>query len=89
MGEDLALKTEDSDVKIAIVKPSGLISNFRVSLVWSCSLMRTTACFTMAIASSLLAHSAATLDPRASAAINDATDSEVDVRGIMIFSSRF
>jgi hypothetical protein len=43
------------------------------------------ACFTMAIASYLVAHSAAMLGPRASAAINDATDSEIAVRGIMIF----
>jgi hypothetical protein len=40
---------------------------------------------TMAIASSLVAHSPAMTGGPANAAINDATDSTVDVRMIMIF----
>jgi hypothetical protein len=47
--------------------------------------MKTTARLTMAIASSLVAHSAAALGPKVKAAINNATDGKVDVRAIMTF----
>src|SRR5262249_37280591 len=47
--------------------------------------MMTTARFTKAIASSLVAHSPAAPGAPANAPINDATDSTVDVRIIMIF----
>jgi hypothetical protein len=47
--------------------------------------MKTTARLTMAVASSFVAHSAATLDPTAKAAINNATGGKVDVQVIMTF----